>query len=46
MMCDKYQHNMNPESGIHCQLELLREEYKIEKVGLEPDFKNIINLVI
>lgn len=36
---------MNPESGIHCQLELLRE-HNIEKVRIVPDFKRIINLVI
>ena len=45
MMCDKYQYNMNFESWIHCQLELLREEHNTEKVWFESDFKRTINLV-
>lgn len=37
---------MKPKSVTHCELEFLREEYNIEKVRLERDFKRIINLVI
>ena len=43
MMCDKYPYNMNPERRIHCQLELLREEYKTEKQDLSQIQK--VNLV-
>lgn len=45
MMCDKHQYYMNPDRGIHCWLQLCRE-YSIGKVGLEPDFKGIRNVVI
>lgn len=46
MMCGKYRYYTNPDSGIHCCLELSREGYNTGKVGLEPDFKGIRNLVI
>lgn len=37
---------MKFKSVIYCELEFFREEYNIEKVRFERDFKRIINLVI